>query len=683
MRPALSCLLLLLFLAVSPAIAQESSPEGEKPDRSVACPPVPAPGGEADALWAALVPGAPDLALEDVLAVSGFAFRATECANDCACREWREEALSIPAAARTLGVEAERIDLSRVPPEVAFKRLHASLQAGRAAFYVGPNETGVVFGTKATPPLFFVRALASGERHDEARPASQLSELWELTLLEPAKQPLVLDRDARELLVLTHALAHAQRPPARGACSFLEEPAVNAWGLAALGLFAERLATNDRGVAGSHNAVRGRVAFLARGREAAFAFLEKAAKRRESAKAGSGASLAAAARAVKLELEEALLPLEKLVASKDEVALADPKLGRDAAALLAQAAKREREALLAFEGETLAARGLKPELAKAVSLAREQPPSEPLAPELAKLAEDGDPDLRLLAVVALADTPGPAAHVALAKALLDRDGPVSEAALAGLEARGEPGLTELLVDAWEKAPRERSRTDTPLQRALLFALADRGAGDKAAVATLARALDDAGEGDEVPDAIPRRAAALLYRLQGTAAEPAFLAALKSPRPGARHAAAAVLDLSGSKQALAALEAALDDPDPSVRLTCAAALGRRGEEKGLKVALVMLRDPSRDVRSAAVDALARCGPSANPFLVRLLEDPDWRVRANACVVLGRTGGEAELAKVAALVKDPSDVVRELAHDARVALDASHRAAASAGDKEPKK
>ena len=655
-------------LAPRALLAQDARPHEDKPDRPVACPPVPLPGAEAQALWAALVPSVPDLALEDVLALSGLAFRSTDCANDCSCREWREEALAVPSLARALGREATRIDLSRVAPEVAFAQLDKSLAAGRAAFYIGPNETGVVCGTKAQAGLFFVRALVEGQPRDEARAASRLSELWELTILAPGTAAPALDPAARELAVFTHALAHAHRPPLRGACSFLDEPAINAWGLAALGLFAERLANDEHGISGTHRVVPSRVAFLRAGRAAAALFLAKAARRREAQKPGSGFAYTTAATEYKAELTECLVPLEGLFAGKDELALADPKLAHDAALLLGKAAQHERAGLLALEPEVLGARGIAGDVAAAVSLRREQPVPEKVAPELAKLAESPDADVRLLAVAALADTLGPAAHVALAKALLDRDGPVSEAALTALEGRNEPGLTELLVDAWDKAPRDRGRTDTPLQRALLFSLADRGVGDPAALATLGRALEDSGEGDEVPDAIPRRAASLLYKLEGVDAEPLFLAALKSTRVNARRAAVPVLDLAGSKAALAALEAALEDPDTTVRLDAASALGRRGLDKGIKTAIAALRDPSRDTRSAAVDSLTRCGAAANASLVHLLEDPDWRIRANACVILGRTGGNAELGKIAALDKDVSEVVRELAHEARAVLDA---------------
>ncbi|HZV00562.1 MAG TPA: HEAT repeat domain-containing protein [Planctomycetota bacterium] len=642
----------------------------EAPDKSVDCPTAPLPASRSGALYAALATARNGITLDDVLAATGYAFRATACANDCPCIEWREEATSIAKGARVFGCEVEEVDLARVPWEQAFGRIKDSIDAGRAVAYAGPRETGVIYGYRNEPRTFFVHAALAGEKKDEARPADSLPELWELSVVVPGKGA-VADAAVREDEALLEALAYARRPPVRGGCGFLEAPALNGFGLSAYEVFAQKLASGDHGISGGHGAVPERVAHLRAGRAAAVTFLEKAAKRREAAKAGSGAALIAAAKEYRAELESALVPLESLTAGKDELALGDEGLRHRAASLLATAEEHDRAALALLEKPALERRV--PEgLMDALSITRTAPVLEKLAPDLAQLAETGEADVRLLAVSALADTPGPAARAALGKALLDKDGPVSEAALVALEARNEEGLVDLLLEAWEKAPRTRIRSERPLQRQLVFSLADHAASDPRALKALEKALDDQGEGDETPDAIPRWAAQSLYGVEGVDAEPVLLAAMKTGRPTARRAAASVLDLSGSKTALAALEGALGDGDVPLRLICASALGRRGNEKGIKVAVAALKDPSRETRTLGVESLTRMGAAAVPAVGKLLQDTDWRVRANACVVLGRTGSTEDLRKIAALEKDPAPPVRELALQAKAIVEARARA-----------
>lgn len=653
-------------------LAGHSHAQDLTPDKSVDAPTPPAPASRSGALWAALTTCQKGTNLEEVLAASGYAFRATACANDCPCIEWREESLSVAHAAHALGWADQETDLAHADLEVAWKIVKSQVDAGRAPFYAGPREVGVIYGYKEEPRTFFVRAIVAGEKHEESRPVEALSELWELHTFSKTKLG-AHEAAALEDMALLQALAHAHRPPVRGGCGFLDAPALNGFGLSAFQVFAQKLSSDDRGISGTHGAVPERVAHLRAGRQAAVLFLEKAAKRREAEKAGTGAPFAAAAKEYQAELDEALVPLEALTAGKDEIALAHESLRQNAASLLAKALEHERAALAHLEKPVLAAHAVPADLHAALSITRTAPVPEKLAPDLAQLSATAEADVRLIAVDALADTPGAAARVALGKALLDKDGPVSETALVALEARNEEGLVDLLLEAWEKAPRARVRSERPLQRQLVFALADHAATDARALKALERALEDQGEGDETPDAIPRWAAASLYAVQGVDAEPALLAAMKSSRATARHAAVTVLDLSGSKQALAALDAALADTDPSTRLAAASALGRRGLEKGLKTALTALRDSSRDVRSLGIESLTRIGAPAHAGLVKLLEDKDWKIRANACVVLGRTGTDKELQKVAALEKDAAPPVRELALQAKAILEARAKAA----------
>src|SRR5581483_6392997 len=154
-----------ILLGAGRASAQELAP-----DKQVEASAPPAPASRSGALWAALAASEKGLALEDVLAASGYAFRATACANDCPCIEWREEALAVPQAARAFGWVDSELDLAHTDAESAFQSLKGEIAAGRACFYAGPREVGVVYGFKEEPKTFFVHALVQGEKKDEARP---------------------------------------------------------------------------------------------------------------------------------------------------------------------------------------------------------------------------------------------------------------------------------------------------------------------------------------------------------------------------------------------------------------------------------------------------------------------------------------------------------------------------------
>src|SRR5438105_3378119 len=116
----------LALLASSSARAQDLAP-----DKSVEAPSPPAPATRSGALWAALASWKKGTALEVVLAASGYAFRATACANDCPCIEWREEALSVASAASAFGVADTELDLAKTPPEVGFAAIKEAIAAGR------------------------------------------------------------------------------------------------------------------------------------------------------------------------------------------------------------------------------------------------------------------------------------------------------------------------------------------------------------------------------------------------------------------------------------------------------------------------------------------------------------------------------------------------------------------------
>src|SRR5581483_7221299 len=135
-----------ILLGAGRASAQELAP-----DKQVEASAPPAPASRSGALWAALAASEKGLALEDVLAASGYAFRATACANDCPCIEWREEALAVAPAAHAFGWLDAELDLAHADLDAAFATIKTAIAAGRAPFYAGPREVGVIYGYKDDP----------------------------------------------------------------------------------------------------------------------------------------------------------------------------------------------------------------------------------------------------------------------------------------------------------------------------------------------------------------------------------------------------------------------------------------------------------------------------------------------------------------------------------------------------
>ena len=130
MRSRRAAALLLPATILAAALVARAQDEKLAPDRVVEAPFPPQPGSRSGALWAALASATSGVAVEDVLAATGYAFHATVCANDCPCIEWREDALGIAPAARSFGFETDDLDLTRHHPNVAFGRIKASLDSG-------------------------------------------------------------------------------------------------------------------------------------------------------------------------------------------------------------------------------------------------------------------------------------------------------------------------------------------------------------------------------------------------------------------------------------------------------------------------------------------------------------------------------------------------------------------------
>jgi HEAT repeat protein len=131
------------------------------------------------------------------------------------------------------------------------------------------------------------------------------------------------------------------------------------------------------------------------------------------------------------------------------------------------------------------------------------------------------------------------------------------------------------------------------------------------------------------------------------------------------------------RSLSALQRELRDASPDVRARAATDLAAF-DQRAVAVLTRALGDSEYKVRVSAAEALVKIGPGpVVPAMVEAMKSPDMPIRANAAVVLGVLGIQAQQAAVPALakaLKDENARVRELAGEA---LDRIARGATGAG------
>jgi HEAT repeat protein len=205
-----------------------------------------------------------------------------------------------------------------------------------------------------------------------------------------------------------------------------------------------------------------------------------------------------------------------------------------------------------------------------------------------------------------------------------------------------------------------------------------------------------------PQAALARASFVLevMRISPCAAQREFvLGALADPRVEVRRAAVAVLAANEHAEIIEMLEPILVDPSVAVRAEVVQALGRRRSRRALRLLLdqfkrdvetrdqilralgrigdgwsarrlmVLFPEQERAIRLAIIDALgAITAPAAEPFLARLLVDPQPEVRSRAVVAIGQYASDGAVTRLVHATRDT---------DARVRLAALESLSAFAG------
>ncbi|MFF0481139.1 fumarate reductase/succinate dehydrogenase flavoprotein subunit [Streptomyces sp. NPDC004435] len=324
-------------------------------------------------------------------------------------------------------------------------------------------------------------------------------------------------------------------------------------------------------------------------------------------------------------------------------------LGEVALVPVATAGPREAPPTAPVAGESAAAAvpqgaaGPNPRLLRLLALLDGSPELDALLPYLT----DGDPEVRVAAVAALAETVPAGTGPALAARLRDEDPAVRAAAVGALRE-----LAEVLeADAgWGDGLREALGTPDPAVRAVAIeVLRARRLGG---VEVYAAALADAATEVRLQAVRALVSVDAVAALAGAAADPARevrvavargLAAVSVPESGplvpllddadplVRGAAFGALAAAGCPPPLAGRAvAALDDPAWQVRAGAAAALRAAGAERAVPALAKGLADRNADVRKAAVLALLGHvpAPEARAALATAAADPDADVRAYA-------------------------------------------------------
>jgi HEAT repeat protein len=289
---------------------------------------------------------------------------------------------------------------------------------------------------------------------------------------------------------------------------------------------------------------------------------------------------------------------------------------------------------------------------------------------LRQALQDGDPDVRAVAVERLSPgIEGPAGDLLL-DALGDDDERVWRASLRQLaalpaSARGilwtaikdaPPERREALVEALERSDREvlsevavaGALSPDPTDRALAVQIGARSASP-AATAVVTFGLED-------PDPSVRRAAATaISRMRLPDAVPALTRSLSDPQADVRVEAVRALGMVDDGSVLEVLISALQDPEVRVREMAAEALLRWRSPSVARTLAEQLATP--DLRRPVGEVLVRMGETAVDPLVRSVMDGDPETASAAASLLAKlTGAERFVADLAS--RDPEVRLRSV-------------------------
>ncbi|MEG4493943.1 HEAT repeat domain-containing protein, partial [Microcoleus sp. D3_18_C4] len=274
--------------------------------------------------------------------------------------------------------------------------------------------------------------------------------------------------------------------------------------------------------------------------------------------------------------------------------------------------------------------------------------SDEAIPELLKLVEHSDSDVRRMAAYALGNIGDAQAIPGLLKLVEDSDSHVRRSAADALGAIGDeqaiPGLLKLVEDS-----------DSHVRRSAADALG--AIGDEQAIPGLLKLVEHSDSD------VRRRAADALGAIGDEQAIPGLLKLVEHSDSDVRRRAANVLGKIGDEQAIPGLLKLVEHSDSHVRSMAADALSKIGDKAAIPGLLKLVKDSNSYVRSKAVDPLGKIGDKAAiAELLKLVKDSDYYVRRSAADTLGKIGDKAAIPGLLKLVENSDYDVRKSAADA---------------------
>ncbi|MCK4547500.1 MAG: HEAT repeat domain-containing protein [Candidatus Eisenbacteria sp.] len=300
--------------------------------------------------------------------------------------------------------------------------------------------------------------------------------------------------------------------------------------------------------------------------------------------------------------------------------------------------------------------------------------------ELARLAQDSDPQVRRAAVIALGRIQREGALSSLITALEDPDEDVRGAASFALGQLGDSTLAPVLLDVLDDPSRRVRRNviealgktgDVRAAPTLMDLLKSRSPELRGEAALALGRLEDPrsvgaliGVLADDPEAEVRwRAACGLGAIEGLDVIEALVGAIGDEDALVAAFAAKGLGRRGKDVNWEALLPALDHPDWRVQVNTLLALGSCADSNSVSSMVDAVDSPNHHVRATACALLEDLrGSKSTPPLRKALKDPDPMVRAKAARALGQVDGRRALPDVEGLLNDPHPYVRAKAHEA---------------------
>lgn len=276
------------------------------------------------------------------------------------------------------------------------------------------------------------------------------------------------------------------------------------------------------------------------------------------------------------------------------------------------------------------------------------PARQEALPDLAKVWQFSDPDLRWQATLDMAQT-GPAALPELTKALKDPDEDVRMYGVWGL------GIMGVEAQSAFAAVRECLKDQSPDVRGkAVFAVSRLAARPEDAVAALVPVLGD--HDVEVQETASRTLARL-----GPPAVPELRKAMKNDSLDIRRLTVITLGLIGpdAGDAVPDLLGLLSNTQSGLQDETAEALAGIGKPAVAALESALKQEQDAALRKRAILALAKVGKPAVPVLGKVLKDKDASVRLQAVTALGRIGADGIEPLVSALKDEDAEVRQEVA------------------------